>query len=222
MQAKRDCRKFYQYGIKTNGIYKVHQIILKIIQVYCDQKTDGGGWTVIQSRVDESVNFFRDWVNYKNGLGQLQNEFWLGKENIFTMSLQGLYPRGNELRIDMKNSVGVYKYAKYRRFQLANENLQYLVRIGKYSGTANDGFKPHSQLKFSTFDSDDRHSDSCASIYKSGWSFDGCFYTNLNGVFRYGGNFLSRDSGIHWSKAESFGNYDESLLFVEMKMRRNL
>ena len=45
------------------------------MQVYCDQKTDGRGWTVIQRRVDGSVNFFRDWVNYKNGFGQLQNEF---------------------------------------------------------------------------------------------------------------------------------------------------
>lgn len=139
------------------------------------------------------------------------------------MSLQGLCPQGNELRIDMKNSVGVYKYAKYKQFQLANENLQYLVHIGKYSGTANDGFKPHSQLKFSTFDSDnDRHSENCASIYKSGWWFEGCFYTNLNGVFRYGGKVLSRASGIHWSNVGSFGNHDESLLLVEIKMHRNL
>ena len=75
LQAKRDCREFYQCGIKINGIYIVHQNILKIIQVYCDQKTDGRGWTVIQRRVDGSVNFFRDWINYKNGFGQLQNEF---------------------------------------------------------------------------------------------------------------------------------------------------
>ena len=223
LQAKRDCREFYQYGIKINGIYKVHQNILKIIQVYCDQKTDGGGWTVIQRRVDGSINFFRDWTNYKNGFGQLQNEFWLGNENIFTMSLQGLYPRGNELRIDMKNSVGIYKYAKYKQFQLVNENLQYMLHIDKHSGTANNGFKPHSQLKFSTFDSDnDKYKDNCASIYKSGWWFSACFYTNLNGVYHYGGKVSSRASGIHWSTAGSFNNHDESLLFVEMKMRRNL
>ena len=103
LQPKRDCLDFKLYGIKINGIYKVHQNILKIIQVFCDQTTDGGGWTLFQRRIDGSVNFFQDWDSYKNGFGQLQNEFWLGNENVFTMSLQGLCPRGNELRIDLIN-----------------------------------------------------------------------------------------------------------------------
>ena len=34
----------------------------------------------------------------------LQNEFWLGNENIFTLTLQDLYPRGNVLRIEMMNA----------------------------------------------------------------------------------------------------------------------
>ena len=103
LQPKRDCLDFKLHGIKINGIYKVHQNILKIIQVFCDQTTDGGGWTLFQRRIDGSVNFFQDWDSYKNGFGQLQNEFWLGNENIFTMSLQGLCPRANELRIDLIN-----------------------------------------------------------------------------------------------------------------------
>ena len=71
---------------------------------------------VVQRRVDRSVNFFRDWTNYKNNFGQLQNEFWLGNEN----------------------SVGIYKYAKCKQFQLANKNWQYVLHIDKHSGTAND------------------------------------------------------------------------------------
>lgn len=34
-------------------------------QVWCEQDIDNGGWTVIQSRRDGSVNFFRNWDNYK-------------------------------------------------------------------------------------------------------------------------------------------------------------
>lgn len=80
LQPKRDCLEYYQYGIKINGIYKVHQNILKIIQVFCDQTTDGGGWTIFKRRTDRSVNLFRDWQHYKQGFGNLQNEFWLGNE----------------------------------------------------------------------------------------------------------------------------------------------
>ena len=92
LQPKRDCLEHKQIGRKVDGVYKIHQNILKIIQVYCDQTTDGGGWTVFQRRTDGSANFFPDWEHYKLGFGRLQNEFWLGNENIFALTLQGLYP----------------------------------------------------------------------------------------------------------------------------------
>ena len=40
----------------------------------------------------------------------------------------------------MKNRLGVYKYTKYRQFQLANENLQYLLDIDNLSSLLNDEF----------------------------------------------------------------------------------
>ena len=43
LQPKCDCLQYKQFGVKVNGVYKIHQNILKIIQVYCDQTTDGGG-----------------------------------------------------------------------------------------------------------------------------------------------------------------------------------
>lgn len=65
---------------------------MKIIQVFCDQTTDGGRWTVFQRRIDGSVNFFQDWDNYKNGFGQLQNEFgWAMK--TFLPCLYKVYMR---------------------------------------------------------------------------------------------------------------------------------
>ena len=118
LQAKWDCLEHNKVGRKINGIYKIHQNILKIIQVYCDQTTDGGGWTVFQRRIDGSVNFFRDWKHYKEGFGNLQNEFWLANEDIFTLTLQGLYPRGNELRIDLTNAKKIKHYVKYANFHI--------------------------------------------------------------------------------------------------------
>ena len=117
---KRDCLEHKQVGAKVNGIYKIYQKIPKIIQVYCDQTTDSGVWTVFQRTIDGSVDFLHDWEYYKQGFGNLQNEFWLGNENIFTLTLQGLYPRGNELRIDMISPRKMKKSVKYANFHVTN------------------------------------------------------------------------------------------------------
>ena len=231
LQPKRDCLEFKQYGIKTNGIYKVHQNILKIIQVYCDEEKDGGGWTVIQRRNDGSVNFYRNWESYKRGFGQLQNEFWLGNENIFTMSLQGLYPRGSELRIDLINWKNVKRYAKYKKFQIGNADTNYMLHVGDFTGTVTDELKAHNLKMFSTFDKDNDGdaSGSCATRHHGGWWFSGCYRVNLNGLFYPGGDMNIRSNvnikfyqtSIHWF-TPNFSNSDESLIYTEMLIRRCL
>ena len=184
LQAKRDCLEYKQLGIKISGIYKIHQNISKIIQVYCDQDNDGGGWSMIQRRIDGSVSFSRDWNNYKLGFGQLQNEFWLGNENIFTLSYQGLYPRGNELRIDMKNAKGVMKYVKYSKFQVGNAGTNYMIHVDDHSGSASNELAYNNGMRFSTFDIDlDLHGLHCGKEFNSCWWFKGCFTANLNGKF---------------------------------------
>lgn len=39
----------------------------RLIQAWCEHGLDNGGWTVLQRRRDGSVNFFRNWENYKVG-----------------------------------------------------------------------------------------------------------------------------------------------------------
>lgn len=64
-----DCYQVRKAGYTTSGMY-----LLKangsdrLIQAWCEHGLDNGGWTVMQRRKDGSVNFFRNWENYKVSL----------------------------------------------------------------------------------------------------------------------------------------------------------
>lgn len=66
----KDCYQVRQAGYTTSGMY-----LLKtdngdrLIQAWCEHGLDNGGWTVLQRRRDGSVNFFRNWENYKVSSG---------------------------------------------------------------------------------------------------------------------------------------------------------
>ena len=67
------------YNIVNFGYYGDYS---RVTRAYCDASTAGGGWLVIQRRIDGSVDFDRDWVDYENGFGNLYGEFWYGLSAI--------------------------------------------------------------------------------------------------------------------------------------------
>lgn len=101
--------------------------MLICFQVYCDQETAGGGWTVIQRRKDGSVDFYRGWQDYKNGFGELTGEFWLGLDNIHQLTRYG---KQNYLRVDLENVL----FAEYSNFAVDNETNKYKLTVGGYNG----------------------------------------------------------------------------------------
>ncbi|XP_076330650.1 techylectin-5B-like [Tachypleus tridentatus] len=70
------CATIYEQQLnRTSEVYKIQpRFLSQSISVYCDMETSGGGWTLIQRRGDFGKpveNFYRSWVEYKNGFGDL-------------------------------------------------------------------------------------------------------------------------------------------------------
>ena len=99
-------------------------------EVFCDQKTSGGGWTVFQKRLDGSVSFYNYWDDYKNGFGNLNGEFWLGLDKIYRLTEK----KRNRLRVDLEETTGNTAYAEYDMFAVTNETTKYKLSLGTFSG----------------------------------------------------------------------------------------
>ena len=128
----KNCAEIYQFGIKINGVYKINPDGLGEFEVYCDQKTAGGGWTVFQKRQDGSVDFYRPWDDYKRGFGNLNGEFWLGLDKIYRLTVSGSY----KLRVDLEDVPGKTAFAEYSSFAVTSERTKYRLSLGSYSGTS--------------------------------------------------------------------------------------
>nr|CAB3245506.1 ficolin-1-like [Phallusia mammillata] len=198
----------------TSGVFTIYPFrddVYKALGVYCDQMTDGGNWMVIQRRVDNLVNFQRNWAWYKSGFGDLSGNFWLGLENLHKLTIN----RNYELRIDMIDFDNVQTYhVTYRHFSISTEATNYTLNVAGFSGTPSDGLRYHSGKPFSTYDRDnDQLNGHCAKGHKSGWWHGGgtyCLSSNLNGIYQTSRSYTW--SGIVWPK-------HHSLKRVEMKIR---
>ncbi|XP_004676960.1 PREDICTED: fibroleukin [Condylura cristata] len=223
----KDCSDYYTIGKRSSETYRVTpDPKYSSFEVYCDMETMGGGWTVLQARLDGSTNFTRTWQDYKVGFGNLRREFWLGNEKIHLLTKS----KDMILRIDLEDFNGVKLYALYDQFYVANEFLKYRLHIGDYNGTAGDALHfskhyNHDKKFFTTPDRDnDRYpSGNCGLYYSSGWWFDACLSANLNGKY-YHQKYRGVRNGIFWgtwpgiNEAQPAG-YKSSLKKAKMMIR---
>ncbi|XP_067847753.1 fibrinogen gamma chain [Heptranchias perlo] len=221
----QDCQAVADKGATTSGLYYIKpQRARQQFLVYCEIDSARRGWTVLQKRLDGSVNFFKNWVQYKQGFGYLSpggnTEFWLGNEKIHLITTQQGGPY--LLQINLKDWSNQQRYAQYMDFKLGSEEDKYRLRYSFYeggdAGDAFDGvdfgddpsskfYTAHNGMQFSTVDVDnDRYADAnCAAQDQSGWWMNRCHAAHLNGRYHKGGFYTADqtaskyDDGIIWA-----------------------
>ncbi|XP_054856011.1 angiopoietin-2-like isoform X2 [Eublepharis macularius] len=194
----KDCAAAYKSGFTASGVYILQLPNTTITaNAFCDMETSGGGWTVIQHRKDGSVDFQRNWQEYKMGFGSPHGEYWLGNEFVHLLTTtQGSY----SLRIRLQDWESNEVYSLYDHFLLDSEKQNYRLYVRRYSGTAGrTSSLSLSGMDFSTKDVDnDNCLCKCAQMLSGGWWFDACGPSNLNGLYYLPNPTSNRMNGIKW------------------------
>ena len=216
-----DCYDAMTQGANESGVYNIQpNNTNSSFNVYCDMETDGGGWTVLLKRRDGSVDFYLNWVDYKNGFGNLKGEHWLGLDNMYLLTNLSSDPP--QLRVDLADWEGNTAFTKYDQFSVGDEDSAYTLSVSGYqsASTAGDSLGYHNRQRFST---PDRENDvtvtDCAVRYHGGWWHKDCYHSLLTGKYYTSGGPKPRNAPpfgtiwYHWK-----GHY-YSLRYADMKIR---
>ncbi|XP_076061621.1 uncharacterized protein LOC143037366 [Oratosquilla oratoria] len=183
------CTEVLQRGNYTSGVYLIQPKGLEPHKVWCDQTTQGGGWTVMVARMPlpEHEDFSRPWVDYKKGFGDPAGEYWIGNEMLHKMTKGGRH----ELRVNLTKWDDEVVYAQWKDFKVDSESEAYPLHVGRFSSssTAGDALMWHDSMKFSTTDRDNDAllGGQCAQKNKAGWWYRGhrgCYQAHPTGRFQ--------------------------------------
>lgn len=139
----------------------------------CDAETRNGGWTILLRRLDGTVDFYRNWTEYKHGFGNLEGEFFLGLDKIHALTAY----QSQELLFILEDFQGDVRYEKYDNFAIGDELDKYVLHsLGKAEGSAGDSMTEHLGQQFTTYDQDnDKYPKNCAETHKGAWWYRACY-----------------------------------------------
>ena len=151
----RSCLELLNNGFNKSGKYEIKPYLNVIRTVYCDQETDGGGWTVFFRNAYGLVHFKREWYDYKRGFGNVENDFWLGNDFMHNVTqLYNLYrTKTVELFLILGSSNNQLYFGMYNHFAILSESTSYTLIVSDFfKGSLQDRFSYHNNTKFVTRD----------------------------------------------------------------------
>ncbi|XP_013412443.1 fibrinogen-like protein A isoform X1 [Lingula anatina] len=137
-------------------------------------------------RYDNTMNFNRNWAEYKHGFGDPRLQFWMGNEALYALTNQGDY----SMLVDMLSCNGRYYYVKWNLFRIKNEATKYAVdaiTLESYNTTSTAGLEEIRGHPFGTTDNINTYSPNtnktCAKQHGGGWWFLTCTGFHLTGNY---------------------------------------
>ena len=141
-------------------------------------------------RLPEKKRWIREFLQR---MGRLCRWIWEPQERIlawtepYIQCLTSAAPR-RELRVNLADNEGNYKYTQYYFFSVGNSGTKYvqtkLSRLYRncWSG---DSLTYHNGMQFSTSDNNhDRRDHRCANDHHGAWWYNTCCQSNLNVRYR--------------------------------------
>ena len=175
--------------------------------------------------MSDSVDFDRDWDDYVNGFGDVDENYWMGLEEIHQLTTEN----DMSLDINIETFEGEPFTLSLDTFSVGNVATDYKLDFSGYSqssdrvkGTIFSSY--YNGSKFSTRDRDNDRSRefNCASNwYSGGWWYTICGVINLNG--NYEGDVTPTFTGIivPYIDTESYSpSYTKAVKSVEMIIYR--
>lgn len=172
---------------------------------------------MIQRRINDGMNFERNWTDYERGFGDIHGSYWLGLAAIHHLTKANK----TELRIDLVNSNGRIGYALYSDFYLGSKDENYTLHFDQLKdGNIGDALANHKNLPFSTRDkdNDEKVAANCALETRGAWWHKSCFDANLNSMHPYdvtGGSVVRKT--MSW-RSWNNGNFG-GIVYSEMKIK---
>ena len=152
-----------------SGVYNITNFCgdsKAVAEGYCDAVSDGGGWLVVQRRKIGNVDFDKTWVEYEEGFGNLDGDFWYGLNPLHCLTSQGQW----QLCVDFTFSNGTKSYLFYYNFAVGPASSQYQLSISGFSGITTDPFHDFHSIDGMKFTAKDRDNDlSARQCAVNGW-----------------------------------------------------
>ncbi|XP_048351851.1 angiopoietin-related protein 3 isoform X2 [Sphaerodactylus townsendi] len=192
-----DCTWIHNRGEQFSGIYSIKPNRSNTFNVYCEMTTERS-WTVIQNRVDGSLDFNQTWESYINGFGNLEGEFWLGLHKIHSIVDQAHYI----LRAELEDWKANKHYIEYTLI-MGGPETDYTARLAKVTGNIPSALPEQKEVKFSIKDNgkNTEENSDCPENYSGGWWHNECEEINLNGKYTMPtskGKLERRKRGLYW------------------------